>query len=146
MEAFLARIDRRWSYVLGTVAHVDLVACPTKMRLGEIPNASRDALLNNCKKHFLQTLNDLPENTVLLLNGTSPISQIKSIGEVLSRTPSQLVNVNGLSGISGWIQIGNKKFVVCGWSSSAAKLSPLFKLDLAYWARDQLKNQGVRFD
>jgi hypothetical protein len=146
MEAFLARIDRRWSYVFGTVAHIDLVACPTQMRFGEIPNDARKVLLKNCEKHFLQTLDELPENTVLLLNGALPISQIKNLGQILSRTPTQLVNVNGLSGISGWIQIGTKKFVVCGWSSSAAKLSPPFKLDLAYWTRNELKNQGVRFD
>jgi len=146
MEAFLARIDRKWSYVLGTVAHVDLIAYPTKVRFGKINEQARVALLSNCQKHFLKTLNELPENTVLLLNGDLPISQIKSLGQILSRTPTQLVNVNGLSGIAGWIQIGTKKFVVCGWSQSAAKLSPPFKLDLAYWVRNELKNQGVRFD
>ena len=145
MEVFLARIDRRWSYVLGTVAHVDLIACPTEMRFGEIPGYARKELLKNCEKHFLQTLNELPENTVLLLNGALPISQIKNLGQILSRTPTQLVNINGLSGISGWIQIGIKKFAVCGWSSSVANLSPPFKLDLAYWARNELKNQGVQF-
>lgn len=146
MEAFLARIDSKWSYVLGTVAHVDLIACPTKLRFGQINEQARGALLSNCQKHFLKTLNELPENIVLLLNGDLPISQIKSLGQILSRTPAQLVNVNGLYGISGWIEIGTKKFVVCGWSQSAAKLSPPFKLDLAYWVRDELKNQDVRFD
>jgi hypothetical protein len=146
MEALLARIDRKWSYVLGTVAHVDLIACPTKVRFRKINEQARAALLNNCQKHFLKTLDGLPESTVLLLNGDLPISQIKSSGQILSRTPTQLVNVNGLSGISGWVQIGTKKFVVCGWSQSAAKLSPPFKLDLAHWVRNELKNQDVRFD
>jgi hypothetical protein len=146
MEMFLARIDRRWSYVLGTVAHVDLVACPTKMRFGEIPKAPREALLKNCERHFFKTLNELPENTVLLLNGNSPISTIQKLGRVETRTPSELINVNGLSGFSGSLQLGNKCFVFCGWTQSASKLSIPIKLDLAFWVRDQLKNQGVDFD
>jgi hypothetical protein len=146
MEMFLARVDRRWSYVLGTVAHVDLVACPTKARFGVIPNAPREALLKNCERHFSQTLNELPENTVLLLNGNSPISTIQKLGRVKARKPSELININGLSGFSGSLQLGSKCFAFCGWNQSASKLPIPFKLDLAFWVRGQLKSQGVRFD
>jgi hypothetical protein len=146
MEMFLARIDRRWSYVLGTVAHVDLVACPTKTRFGEIPTTSREALLKNCERHFSQTLNELPENTVVLLNGNSPVQTIQRLGRVETRKPSELINVNGLSGFSGSIKLGNKSFVFCGWNQSASKLPIPFKLDLAFWVRDQLKSQGVSFN
>jgi hypothetical protein len=146
MEAFLARIDRRWSYVLGTVAHVDLVACPTEERFGKIPDAPRKTLLNKCERHFFQTLKDLPEKTVLLLNGDLPISTVQRLGRIEARKPRELINVSGLSGFSGLLQLGGKNFVFCGWNQSAANLSMPFKLDLAFWVRDQLKNQGVRFD
>jgi hypothetical protein len=146
MEMFLARIDRRWSYVLGTVAHVDLVACPTEMRFGEIPNASRTALLQNCEKHFFQTINNLPEKTVLLLNGNSPTSTIQRLGQVESQTARELINLNGLSGFSGSLKLGNKNFVFCSWNQSAAKLPIQIKLELAFWVRDHMKNQGVSFD
>jgi hypothetical protein len=142
MEMFLARIDRRWSYVLGTVAHVDLAACPTKMQFRKIPDDAREALLKNCEKHFLQTLNDLPEKTVLLLNGDLPISTIQRIGRVEIQTPRELINLNGLSGFSGLLQLERKKFVFCGWNQSAANLSIPIKLELAFWARDHIKNQG----
>jgi hypothetical protein len=146
MDVFLARIDRRWSYILGTVVHLDLIACPTKMRFAKINDQARNSLLSNCRKYFLRTLNELPDNTVLLLNGDLPISQIKSEVQIFSRTPIKPININGLSGISGWIQMGNKKFVICGWTHSATSLSPLFKLDLAFWVRGELKSHGVQFD
>lgn len=146
MEVFLARIDRRWSYVLGTVAHVDLIACPTEMQFKKIPDAPRKDLLKNCESHFFQTLKDLPENTALLLNGDLPTSTIQRLGRIEARKPRELINVNGLSGFSGLVQLGNKNFVFCGWNRSAASLSMPIKLDLAFWVRDQVKNQGGRFE
>lgn len=146
MEGLLARIDRRWSYIFGTVAHVDLIACPTMMRFKLIPDAPRNALLKNCEKYFSQTIKDLPQNTVLLLSGDLAISSVQKFGQIEARKPNESINVSGLSGFSGVLQLPDKRFVFCWWNRSASRLSPLVKLHLAFWVRDQLKNQGVRFD
>jgi hypothetical protein len=146
MEMFLARIDRQWSYVLGTVAHVDLVACPTKMRFGAIANDAREVLMKNCEQHFFQTLSELPEKTALLLNGDLPISTVQRLGRVKIQRPRELINLIGLSGFFGSLDFGGKQFAFCGWNQTAAKLSIPIKLELAFWVRDHLKSLGVHFD
>ena len=86
MEMFLARIDRRWSYVLGTVAHAGF-DCVRRQRcdLQKYRDAPRNTgFLKSVNEHFYQTLNELPENTILLLNGALPITRVKSLGKILS--------------------------------------------------------------
>jgi len=139
MELFLAHIHHDWSYAYGTVMHIDLIACATQMRFKDIPGQARETLLKNCEKHLLETIRCLPENIIMLLNGSTQAEAVKKLGEINVHRSRVLININGLTGSSGELKIAEKNFVFCEWSSSAASLSIPSRMDLAFWVRDQIK-------
>lgn len=78
LESLISRIEPRWSYVSGSVVHIDLAACATCVRWSELSNDCKKGLIANCRGHFLKTLSQLPNGTMLLVRDSRVISEMKS--------------------------------------------------------------------
>src|SRR6266705_2634137 len=69
LQGLLSAVNTEWNYELGTAVHVDLVACGTWRAWSELSERTTDTLVGNCQKHLIQTLTELPDEALLLLDG-----------------------------------------------------------------------------
>lgn len=140
LDGLLGRIDQEWTYVLGRVVHVDLVACATRARWGELGGGCKKEMLGNCRERFLANLSSVPDGTLVLLDGSAVSREIMGPGlEVEQSGGEQLINMRGDRGWVGRMAVGGKAFAVRGWSTPAGKLSALWRHDLAFWLRGTLR-------
>jgi len=139
MESVTNRVNPGWSYFWGTAAHLDLVACATKDRWGNIGAQIQTLLIGNCRDHFLNSLSRLASGTVLFCDGPRVMQETQNLGLTLERQPPQLINIREASGgDTGWIGkliLGDKAFPFRGWSSHVRQLSAVWRFDLAFWLR-----------
>jgi hypothetical protein len=140
MESVVNRVDPDWSYVLGTVCHLDLVACATKDRWGNITPKTQALLVDNCREYFLDSLSKLASGTVLLCDGPRATREIKNLGLPVEHQPAELINIRETGGGDcGWIGkliLGGKEFPFRGWSSHVTQLTAVWRFDLAFWLRE----------
>ena len=142
MESVLNRINPEWTYVKGTAAHIDVVACATKERWGNLTKETQNEFIKNCRDHFLGAICRLPDGTVILCDGPRAMKEIANLGLKLDMKPGQLINVReesgGDHGMLGDLHCDNKIFPVRGWSSQVSRLSAVWRFDLAFWLRGTL--------
>jgi len=139
MENVVNRVNPSWSYFCGTAAHLDLVACATEDRWGDITSDVQTLLIGNCREHFLHSLSKLTNGTVLLFDGSRVMQEMQNLGFAVERQPPQLINLRqGAAKDMGWIGklvLGDKEFPFRGWSSYVSHLSAVWRFDLAFWLR-----------
>jgi len=147
MDNILYRVNPAWTYVMETAAHIDLVACATRTRWGDLSSRTQDELIKNCREHFIQAIRGLPDGTVILCDGRRAIKEIGNLGFRLVMQAGQLINVRpesgGDHGMLGEFFCDDKKFPVRGWSSQASRLSAVWRFDLACWLRGTLPKDKV---
>jgi hypothetical protein len=137
MESVLTRVSPAWTYAFGSAVHIDLVACATQSKFGDLSSECKSALIGNCREHFLSTLSSLPNGTIILCDGPRATREIQNWGLPVKMQPVQQINVREVPfGDTGWrgeLSIGDKKFPFCGWSSQVNYLSAVWRIDLASW-------------
>lgn len=133
LESLISRIEPRWSFVSGRVVHLDLVACPTQKRFGELSDSCRKQLIANCRVHFLEKLSNLPNKTLLLFDGASIVNEMRNLGATFDQEGGHLINLQYNRGYIGKFKLGEKEFPFRGWSMPAGKLPLLWRYDLAAW-------------
>ncbi len=138
MESVVNRVNPAWSYVRGTAAHLDLVACATKDRWSELAPETKAHLVENCREHFLASLSSLPNGTILLCDGPRVMIQLQNPPLRLEQEPAELINIGREPGRgdTGWIGklfFGDKEFPFRAWSSQVSQLSAVWRFDLAFW-------------
>jgi hypothetical protein len=149
MESVINRVNPAWSYLWGTAAHLDFVACATKDRWSELAPQTKTSLIRNCREHFLASLSILPNGTVLLGDGQGVMAALQNTPLRMELQPAQLINVREGGGDKGWIGkvfFGGKEFPFRGWSSQVGHLSAVWRFDLAYWLAETFPTlAGGRF-
>lgn len=139
LESLISRIQPLWSFVSGRVVHIDMVACSTRVRWGDLSDVCRKELMANCRGHFLATLSQLPNGTMLLLDGSTVISamkndELKKLGLIYEQEGDEhLINIQWNRGFIGKLKLGEKEFPFRGWSIPVGKLSQMWRYDLAAW-------------
>ena len=140
LESFVSRIEPVWSYFSGRVVHIDLVACATEVRWGELSASCQTGLLANCRAHFLATLSRLPNGTLLFFDGSRVISEMRQIGLSFEQEGGdQRINIQGNLGCVGKLIFREKTFPFRGWSMPVGKLTLPWRYDLAFWVCGTLR-------
>jgi len=139
MDAIINRVDPGWSYLMGSAAHLDLVACATRKRWGKMTGKAQASLICNCRQYFLDSLSTLASRTVLLCDGRRVMQEMRNLALPLEMRPPQLINIGeARGGDCGWIGkliLGDKELPIRGWSSQISQLSTVWRFDLAFWIR-----------
>lgn len=142
-DSLLARTNPAWSYWQGTAVHIDIVACATKVRWGDLTARSKAVLIGNCREYLLESLSRLPDGTVVLCDGGQVMQEIANCGMRLDMKPVQLINLRTKpTGDAGWIgtlEDAGKRFKVRGWSAYVTHLNAHWRFDLSHWLRGTLK-------
>jgi hypothetical protein len=142
MESVLTRVSPAWTYAFGSAVHIDLVACATEKRFGDLSPETKSSLIGNCREHFVSTLSTLPNSTMILCDGPRATRELQTegmqnMGLHAAMQPAQLINVRKPgSGDTGWIgelSFQGKKFPLRGWSSQVSQLTAVWRIDLASW-------------
>jgi hypothetical protein len=145
MELVINRANQDWSYFSGSAMHLDIVACATKRRWSDIVPEAKALMIGNCREHFLESLAELPNGTILLFDGLRVMQEMQNLGLPIQRQPTQLMNLrspdNGDSGWLGNLTLNDKTFPFRGWSSNVSQLSMCWRLDLATWLRYSFRSQ-----
>jgi len=89
LDSLLGRINPKWSYARNAV-HIDLVACSTSTKFGDISQYFQQTLIKNCRLHFFKTLARLPKETILFLNGQTAILRIAHVESFHDRFAREL--------------------------------------------------------
>jgi hypothetical protein len=150
LEGLISRIQPLWSFVSGRLVHIDLVACSTRVRWSDLLDDCQKELLTNCRSHFLTTLSQLPNGTMLLLDGSRVLSEmkndeIKKLGLIFEQEgEKKLINIQWNYGYIGKLKWADKEFPFRGWSMPVGKLSQLWRYDLSAWICGTL-NPPLRF-
>jgi hypothetical protein len=147
MDAVINRVDPGWSYLMGSAAHLDLVACATTKRWGKMTGNAQTHLIGNCRQYFLDSLSKLASGTVMLCDGRRVMQEMRNLGLPLEMQPPQLINIreapNGDSGWIGKLILGDKALPIRGWSSQVSQLSAVWRFDLAFWLRGTFSNRAM---
>jgi hypothetical protein len=147
MESVINRVNPTWTYLMGSAVHIDIVACATKERWGNLTSIVKTELINNCREHFSRAITNLPNGTIILCDGPRAWQEISNLGLQLVIQPGHLINVReatgGDHGKIGELISGEKKFPVRGWSAYVSQLTALWRFDLASWIRGTLKSATV---
>jgi len=142
MESVLTRVSPAWTYAMSSAAHIDLVACATQNRWSKLTGDCQTALIQNCREHFLASLSQLPNGTVILCDGPRATNEIQKLGLRVEMKPAQLINVRDVGrGDTGWqgdLFLGDKTFPLRGWSSQVSRLPAVWRIDLAFWIHGTL--------
>jgi len=142
MESVLNRVNPAWTYIMGSAAHIDIVACATKDRWSELPARSQAELIKNCREHFVRAISGLPAGTVILCDGLRALGELSNSGLRLEIRSGQLINVRATTGGDhgkiGELFCGEKSYLVRGWSSNVSHLSAVWRFDLAVWIHGTL--------
>ena len=141
MESVLTRVQPAWTYVMGSAAHIDIVACATKDRWGDLTNGCKTALTKNCQTHFVNSLTSLPNGTVILGDGQRTRQALGQLGLDFTIEKTERINILKIPIDTGWvgkIKTGDKIYPFLGWSAPVGTLSVLWRVDLANWIHRQL--------
>jgi hypothetical protein len=139
LESLVSRIEPRWSFVLGRVVHIDLVACATRVRWGKLSGNCQNELIKNCRGYFLETLSQLPSGTLLLLDGIRVVNEMRLLeveqpGLNFGQEKEMEISlIQGNRGFIGKMKWGEKEFPFRGWSMPVGKLPLFWRYDLAEW-------------
>lgn len=134
LESFFSRVQPAWSYVSGRVVHIDLVACATKVRWGDLSGDCQVGLMQNCREYFLATLSKLPNGTLLLLDGKTVVAEMQKLGLAVEKDGGdQRIDVTGNTGWAGKIICKDKTFPFRGWSIPVGRMTPVIRYNLAIW-------------
>jgi hypothetical protein len=141
LEALLGRVNSLWSYGNGSVVHLDLVACPTRDRFGALHGDCRKSLMTNCKEHFLRTLEKLPAETLLFLNGHWILDNLQHLDfKVRFDGGPDLITIEPqIIGWKGSLSFGQMQFPFRCWSAPVGKLHPRLQVEVSIWLRGSLK-------
>src|SRR5258708_25855140 len=94
LESVLSRANQDWSYVTGSAAHIDLVACATRDAWNKLLVECQAEMLTNCRDHFLGTLSRVPSGTLLLFDGARVTQEIYNSGIYIEQQGGeQLINI-----------------------------------------------------
>ena len=133
LDSLLGRINPNWSYARNAV-HIDLVACSTTSKFGNISQYFQQTLIKRCRLHFLRTLARLPKETILFLNGQTVCDEILSQA-TFEVGPELIVTEPKVVGWRGSVTIAEREFKFRGWNVPVAHLNPLERIELAAWLR-----------
>jgi len=137
MEFVINRANPAWTYLTGSAAHLDIVACATNSRWSDLTTQCQNRLIHNCRDYFSQAINSLPGETVLLCDGARVIQEIKNLGLQLELHPNQAISFHERTGchygVVGRLLIDGKILQIRGWSSYVSRLSAYWRIDLARW-------------
>ena len=137
LESVISRIQPAWSYLTGRIVHIDLVACTTKERWGKLGQDCKSNLVKNCRPHFLSALNELPNGTLLLLDGSRAVDEMHQIGKLANGVSFELEHQGYFSPLIenrsyiGSLKYNGKLFPFRGWSIPVGVLTLLYRYDLA---------------
>jgi len=125
LQGLLSAVNTEWNYELGTAVHVDLVACGTWRAWSELSERTTDTLVGNCQKHLIQTLTELPDEALLLLDGRTVNTALAvnfGSGERIEE------HVGNVTVWRGTLQIDGRCFKYAGWSRPVNYLANWFAL------------------
>jgi len=134
LEKIVQTINPEWTYESGKVGHADVVSCVTRetwSQIGKSPvpgskidkkaqKAVQDALINNCRGHFLNTLNLLPSDCWILCDGRTAWNATMGAGQIPRNYEVDLGNSRRV--FVGALALGGKTFRVAGWNQPAHQL------------------------
>jgi hypothetical protein len=136
MESILTRVKPAWTYGFGSAVHIDVVACATRNRWGNLTNKCQEAMIANCRDHFETAISGLPNGTVILCDGRRATREVASLDKN-NKLRQAFINVRepgrGDLGWVGELHLNVKKFPVRGWSSQVTHLSAVWRINLANW-------------
>lgn len=139
IESMISRIQPSWSFATGQAVHIDLVACATKVRWGDLSQECQKELIANCRKHLVATLNQLPNGTILLFDGMRVVNEMRLLESTqpgfkfVQEIEARISLIQGNRGYAGKLKLGEKEFPFRGWSMPVGKLALLWRYDLAHW-------------
>jgi hypothetical protein len=132
IQELLSRVNPEWNYLAGTAVHIDLVACGTWLAWGNLSQEATGALIINCHKHLKRTLTELPENTLLLLDGSRVHTTLAAYFRIDESVETEIGNVTAWRGS---LRIEGNRFNYKGWSRPVNRLLPPNRDDLVCWLR-----------
>ena len=135
IQGLLSALNTDWNYSAGTAVHVDLVACGTWRKWSKMSNRTTSALVENCHKHLKQTLTELRDGTLLLLDGET-VNKTLAAGLGFGERVEQ--DIGNVTVWSGSLQVAGKCFDYAGWSKPVNHLENWF--DLVHWLRGATAN------
>lgn len=140
LELLLSRINPKWSYINGKVAHLDLVACATTIRWGDLLPACKSDMVNNCREHFLTSLMSIRNGTLLLLDGQTVMDWMNSpdiihFEEITTERTIHMTAGQTMIGRLGKIRCQDKSFPFRTWPIPAGRLNPMWRWNIAFWVK-----------
>lgn len=135
LQKILWTINPRWTYGR-KVAHTDVISCVTDPTFGKVIKSGQDALLKNCRDHFLNTLRLLPPNCWIICDGKTALNEFETGGRVRKQD-----NVGRVRVVAGSFALGGKALRFAGWNYPAEKVrSDDQKREVAAMARGFIKS------
>ena len=135
IQELLSGVNTEWNYLAGKAVHIDLVACGTWLSWGNLSQQTTDELIINCHKHLKRTLTELPENTLLLLDGSKVHTTLAAYFGTDEPVETEIGNVTAWCGS---LRIEGKRFNYKGWSRPVNRLLPPNRDDLVRWLRGEI--------
>ena len=132
LQNLLSAANEDWNYSTGTAVHLDLVACGTWRAWGKMSKRATDELVKNCHKHMKRTLTELPNETLLLLDGKTANTTLAHNFGFGERMEEHIGNVTVWRGS---LQIEGRCFQYKGWNIPINYLPPPNRRDLGHWLR-----------
>jgi hypothetical protein len=136
LSVLLRDVNSAWSYKAGSAVHCDLVACATTVAWSYLSARIASKLAENCRKHFLNTLSEIPSSARLLLNGAFVFGELcrQGLYMKLERGPEPIYDKPLLIGWRGKIVLrSGGQWLFCAWSRPVACLKPQQRMLLASW-------------
>lgn len=127
LQGLLSALNTHWNYSAGTAVHVDLVACGTWRAWKELSTQTTKELVKNCRNHLKRTLTELPDGTLLLLDGGTVNTTLAGFGKQVEE------KIENVTVWHGSLRIEGKCFKYAGWSTPINYLPNWY--DLVLWLR-----------
>lgn len=139
LQGLLSTVNQGWNYATGTAVHVDLVACATWSPWGELSKRTTGELIGTCHKHLKRTLTELPDGTLLFLDGQTVNTTLADKFGVGERLEEQIGENELMPVWRGVLRIEGKSFKYIGWKTPVGWLSNW--LYLARWVKGVTENE-----
>jgi hypothetical protein len=137
LDCFLGRVNSFWSFASGNAVHIDLIACATVDKYSGLNIQCQKQLRKNCSDHFTKTLSELPNDTLLLLNGWTGYNAMHDFS-LTDSGPEELINILGTRGWSGKVSVKGREHSFCGWNSPVGKMPRVHRNGLADWVKQKV--------
>ncbi len=135
IQELMSEVNAEWNYAAGKAVHIDIVACGTWQAWSNLSTQTTKAMVANCHNYLKRTLTELPNGTLLLLDG-------REVNTTLAANFGIEEPVEELIGhVTVWrgsLQIEDRCFKYKGWSKPINYLPLSSQRDLVRWLRGEI--------